>query len=339
MRAGRGLSALIAFFPVALSAGLGACAADAPGSTGDDDDTTPTVDADRAAPDAAPAAPDAGSGGPTCAALPSPAHPDTQAYQMDVVGKLSGHVAIAPGVTLDARVYDDERGYARDFLADSLTALGLFAQLQDYGTGANVWARIPADAPPPGAPIETIVLGAHYDTVYGAPGANDNATGVALVLAVARHLLTVDCRARDVIVVLFDEEEYGLLGSHAFAQYLQANVPNVVSVHTVDQMGWDGDDDRAIELERGPDALVELYAEAVLDGAFTIPLVETDTGSTDHVSFRPYFQAIGVTEEYVGGDTTPYYHQPGDRYETVDFPYLESTTNLVSFLFARNVRL
>ena len=65
-----------------------------------------------------------------------------------------------------------------------------------------------------------------------------------------------------------------------------------------------------------------------------LTMKNTTTGSTDHASFRPTFLAIGLTEEYTSGDTTPYYHKAGDTFDTVNFPYLLSTTVLVNQVVA-----
>jgi Zn-dependent M28 family amino/carboxypeptidase len=182
----------------------------------------------------------------------------------------------------------------------------------------------------------TLVFGAHYDTVPGSPGANDNATGIAVALALARQLQDVPCRRFDVIVALFDQEEIGLVGSAAFAQALVDADEPVISVHTIDQQGWDADGDRRIEIERPDAGLLEFYADASADLPEPIELVPTRTGSTDHVSFRAAgFAAVGITEEYVSGDTTPHYHAPSDTFDTIDFAYLVSSTTLVNHAFAR----
>jgi len=217
-------------------------------------------------------------------------------------------------------------------LRAELEASGYAVNLQDYyGTGTNVWTTLDgANAASP-----TIVIGAHFDSVSGSPGANDNATGVALVLAAARYLHAVPCRTVNVIFVFFDQEEVGLLGSDGFAAMLADSSLDVQAVHTVDQMGWDMDGDRAIELERPSPGLSELYAAVAEQGGYAIPMVVTQTGSTDHVSFRKYgFPAIGLTEEFVSGDTTPYYHQPGDTFATVDFDYLRSTSVMMNYMLA-----
>ena len=65
-----------------------------------------------------------------------------------------------------------------------------------------------------------MVIGAHYDTVPGCPGADDNATGVAVLLELARLFATQPPR-RPVHLVAFDLEEYGLVGSRAYVESLQ----------------------------------------------------------------------------------------------------------------------
>ena len=63
-------------------------------------------------------------------------------------------------------------------------------------------------------------------------------TGVALALAVSKFVAASECRQRNYIVALFDEEERGLLGSGHFARFLKDRSLNIHSVHTVDQMGY-----------------------------------------------------------------------------------------------------
>lgn len=282
--------------------------------------------------DAGPTEVDGGSG---CAPPPSAAMPWLEAWQDDIVARLAGAREISPGVTLSDRASAGRRAATRDFLVTSLSTAGLDANLDSYGAGTNVWAELP----PAESAAPWIVLGAHFDSVPGSPGANDNATGVALVLAAARHLATVECREVGVVFAFFDEEEIGLVGSENFAAMLIADGRPIEAVHTVDQMGWDQDDDRAIELERPSADLFAFYQAAVTSSGMAVPLIETSTGSTDHVSFRARgFAAIGLTEGFVSGDTTPHYHAPTDTYPTVDFAYLASTTRLVAHALGGRAR-
>jgi Zn-dependent M28 family amino/carboxypeptidase len=177
---------------------------------------------------------------------------------------------------------------------------------------------------------EYVVVGAHFDTVDPSPGASDNATGCAVVMAVAEHLVGLPARSRNVFLIFFDEEERGLVGSRAFAEMLVEKGKSVVAVHTIDQMGWDRDGDGAIELELPYEGAVDLYRQAAGEAGFTGEIHVTQEPGSDHSAFRRLgMPAVGLTEEYRNGDTTPHIHRPTDTWDTVDFSYLADATRLV----------
>jgi hypothetical protein len=74
---------------------------------------------------------------------------------------------------------------AADFIEDSFSRVGLRTRRDSYEMGGqpchNIEAEIPGNRP------EIIVIGAHYDSVFGSPGANDNGSGVAALLALAQR--------------------------------------------------------------------------------------------------------------------------------------------------------
>lgn len=227
------------------------------------------------------------------------------------------------GLAVAPRYQLTERQAARTFLQDQLAAMGWTPALHAYNTGANVYATIPSTT----GETKQILVGAHYDTVQNSPGANDNATGCAAVLAVARYLADMTCRRYAVTVVFFDQEETGLFGSRAFANTL--NPADVIAVHTVDQIGWDSDDDLRFEIERPTPALeAEYRAAAEIVG---VPVAVTSTQGTDHQAFREKgFAAVGLTEEYVANDTSPHRHLSTDTAATVKQSYLQLGTKLVA---------
>ncbi len=236
---------------------------------------------------------------------PSLDAPWLRALLTDSVGQL----ASAP------RFLTTERTAARTYLSNQLTAMGWTPQRHSYPGGENVFATIPATMGN-GKPI---VIGAHFDTVSGSPGANDDASGVAVVLAAARYLKDTTCRTSPVIVVFFDQEEPGLFGSRAYAKTL---VPaDVLAVHTIDQVAWDADGDKHFELELPTPALeAEWKAAATVVG---VTAISTTTSGTDHQAFRDRgFAAIGLTEEYVGGDTSPFRHTANDTPASIG-PYVD----------------
>lgn len=216
-----------------------------------------------------------------------------------------------------------QRNAARTYLQGQLTQLGWTAQQHTYSTGANVYATIPATT----TDTRAVIVGAHFDTVMSSPGANDNASGVAAVLAVARYLVEMPCRQHPVTIILFDEEEVGLVGARAYANMLSASM--VHAVHTVDQIGWDTDADMRFELEAPTAALeAEYRAAAMIVG---VPVTKVTTEGTDHEAFRDRgLPAIGLTEEYVGGDTSPHRHTAQDTAATIDADYLAAGSKLVA---------
>lgn len=228
-----------------------------------------------------------------------------------------GGLAAAPRATFT------EREAARTYLAQQLTAMGWTPQTHAYNNGANVYATIPAT----NGSEKQIVIGAHFDTVMNSPGANDNASGVAVVLAVARYLKESPCRRAPVIVAFFDQEELGLFGARAFAMMLDP--ASTRAVHTIDQVAWDSDDDRRFELEL-PTPTLEAEWRAAAD-VLGVTVTTTTTTGTDHQAFRDRgFAAIGLTEEYVGGDTSPFRHQTTDTASTVKASYLVDAARLAA---------
>jgi Zn-dependent M28 family amino/carboxypeptidase len=236
-----------------------------------------------------------------------------------------GQLAAAPRAT------NTQRMTARTYLSAQLTSIGWMPLAHDFPGGSNVYATIPATM---GGTGKEIIVGAHFDTVTGSPGANDNASGSVVVLAIARYLVDVPCRSAPVTVVFFDQEEAGLFGSRAFA--MQRVPANVAAVHTIDQVAWDSDGDHRFELESPTAALeAEWRAAAQVVG---VPVTVTDTEGTDHEAFRDSgFAAIGLTEEYTGGDTSPFRHQAGDTAATVNTDYLVLAAQLAAQVIIEEV--
>lgn len=91
-------------------------------------------------------------------------------------------------------------------------------------------------------PDEIVVAGAHYDTVYGSPGADDNATGVAAMLEIAR-LLKDKVNGRTLRLVGFGNEEnpgngaWELMGSYVYAQECAAKHEKIVGMVSLEMLG------------------------------------------------------------------------------------------------------
>jgi len=251
--------------------------------------------------------------------------------QEEILSKLTGHSPIGEDIILKDRYSQEARMMSADYLKNMLGRFCNEVQIENYSeTGNNVVGAIHATT----ETDQWIVLGAHYDSVKDCPGANDNASGVALTYSVAKHIASLPNRKYNMKIVFFDEEEKGLIGSKAYAQKLVDEKLNVVSVHTVDQLAWDEDGDKGIELEVPTDEIKAHYLQIAKDFGYQFPIQISDVTSTDHRSFRRLgFPATGITEEYKNGDTTPHYHKPTDTFETVNFEYLTAITEYVQKVF------
>lgn len=184
----------------------------------------------------------------------------------------------------------------------------------------NVLAEIPGTDP--ALRDEVVLLGAHLDSWHTAPGATDNADGVASALEAVRILQAVGARPRRTIrIALWGGEEQGLLGSraHVRAHYGgEANAPAREKLAVY------------LNLDPGSGPIYGWYSEGsapakALFDRWMEPLkdvgvrrnVEQGIGSTDHVSFReagiPGFNPI---QDYVTYDVRTH-HTNVDTYERV----------------------
>lgn len=119
----------------------------------------------------------------------------------------------------------------QDLCATRLEALGYDVTLDNYGSGVNVVGKLV------GSSAEEVILSAHYDSVPGCAGADDNASGVAGVLEAAR-LLSGRTYERTLTIACWDEEEDGLVGSIAYAQAAAARGDDIVASLVFEMIGY-----------------------------------------------------------------------------------------------------
>ena len=205
---------------------------------------------------------------------------------------------------------------------------GINVEVVRYSFNSNLQKNVFGTIPATTETDEYILLGAHFDSVEGSPGASDNATGVALVLATIEKILQLEIRNKNVMLVFFNNEEQGLIGSRIFTRYLEYEEINVQSAITVDMIGWDSDGDRAIELEKPTEDLYQIFKEVAEE--HNVEVFTSESINSDHQAFREAgIPAIGISEEWINNDTTPHYHKESDTFETINFEYLRLTTQVV----------
>jgi Iap family predicted aminopeptidase len=154
------------------------------------------------------------------------------------------------------------------------------------------------------------LVGAHYDSVPGAPGANDNASGSVTVLELARDLAKSPISGRTWFV-WFDGEEDGLWGSRKFVEAYPELVRGLRAMLNLDMVGINvlgrlglGGDDNLYRLAGQSAELVQVSLQS---------LGRTEGGS-DHV---PFAQA-GVPVLFFHRGLDANYHQPGDRIADIE---------------------
>ena len=117
----------------------------------------------------------------------------------------------------------------------------LAERLPEESTYVNLEADIPGRA----KKGEIVVVGAHYDSLFGTRGANDNATGVAAVLEIARLLKDLGA-ARTLRFVAFVNEEPPFfkseaMGSRVYARAARARGDNIVAMYSLETIGYYSD--------------------------------------------------------------------------------------------------
>ena len=195
--------------------------------------------------------------------------------------------------------------------------------------------------------LSPIVIGAHYDTAPGSPGADDNATGVAVLLELARDIASGPLKY-PVQLVAFDMEEYGCLGSsHHAAKYKQQQ-KSIRLMISLEMLGYCNHNPNSQSYPAGlkyfypnsgnfialigtlrtvPD-LINLSGKIRKSGQpcewLPVPnrgLMVPDTRRSDHVPFWDNgYPAIMVTD--TANMRNPHYHRESDRIETLDLDFL-----------------
>ncbi len=198
------------------------------------------------------------------------------------------------------------------------------------------------EATPDGAAIparETVVVGAHYDhlghggTASAAPGeraihhgADDNASGTALLLEVARRLAATGPLPRNVLFIAFSGEERGLLGSAHYTANPVLPLPDTVAMVNFDMVGR-LENNKMIIYGTGTatsfDAMVD---RLVAEHAFDVAKEPGGFGPSDHASF--YAKKIPVFHVFTG--THADYHRPTDTADKINYEGLARLAGLAT---------
>ena len=199
---------------------------------------------------------------------------------------------------------------ASAYLQDQLQKNGYVVELQEFSYKRQESANVLATKT---APLDTvIVVGAHYDAVRGAPGADDNASGTASVLAVAKMLKTKPTR-HIVSFQLYAGEEQGLIGSAFYCKYPKWPIDKHIFMLNLDMVGYLKTGTYTLAAYKPPidDILRSLFAKY----AFAEKITLRTGDDSDHASFT----AVGIPAIFLHTGLHNNYHKPSDTPDKLNY--------------------
>jgi len=237
---------------------------------------------------------------------------------------------------------------AAAYLDASLTRAGYAVRRQTFRAVGQECDNLEAEIPGSDRPGEVVVVGAHYDSCGNLPAADDNASGVAATLALARAFRGAPPPRRTLRFVLFANEEppffqTGSMGSLVYARACRRRGENVVAMLSLETVSYYTDvpgsqsyplplfglypstgdfigfigNTPSRALVRAAVGSFRRHARFPSEGA-ALPGAVPGVGWSDHWAFwQAGYPAVMVT------DTAPFrnpnYHSPGDTPETLDY--------------------
>lgn len=169
----------------------------------------------------------------------------------------------------------------------------LQVELQDFPYGGGSSDNVIATLPGKVDPDKYIVVGSHYDSfAWGssAPGADDNASGTAAVLELARILSQFEFD-KSIVFCTFSAEEIGLVGSEYYASNAQSQGMDILGYFNFDMIGYrNGNDPIHTDMIAPASAteLVDFYkgVVAIYLPDFAVYDAQLSGGDSDHTSFN-----------------------------------------------------
>ena len=249
---------------------------------------------------------------------------------------------------------------AADYIRAEFEAAGLTVTEQSYDYFGHRVANLIATPPDAAWSPAHYVIGAHYDTVPGTPGADDNASGVAVLLEIARHL-AADPPPIPVRLAAFTLEEAPafmtrLQGSRVFARELARRDERVLGAIILEMVGftsarqdyppllrWAGYPSEGNYIGIVGNRRSRRFSQTILRGfdrnpelpveTLTVPFngwVLPSTRLSDHASFWDRgWPAVMVTD--TAFFRNPHYHSGTDSIETLDTAFMAELVKSLAF--------
>lgn len=271
--------------------------------------------------------------------------PDKKA--MISIENLKGHVQ---SIHFDRNPYDhySKLEQAAKYIEREFLKIGLEVKEDSFQWEGKTYKNITAVKKGATSPRRVFILGAHYDTVPGSPGADDNASAIAVLLEVARNIHVAHVEA-SIKFIAFSLEEYNFIGSTHYVETLKKGEEEILGMISLEMVGFTGpkqnypptlnpkyypnvgDFIAMIGNERSKE-LLENVCRSFKTHIPQLPLeylIVPGNGEgmeearlSDHSSFWDQgFPALMVTD--TSFLRNPNYHLPSDRMETLNFEFMK----------------
>jgi Zn-dependent M28 family amino/carboxypeptidase len=170
--------------------------------------------------------------------------PALSSAQEELHRSLRRHVEVLAGDIGERNMrHYDALCRAASYVERQFVDAGLDVRSHDYDERGVAVRNVIAEMPGTTRPGEILIIGAHYDSVRGSPGADDNASGVAALIEVARAMRASGPAARTIRFVGFVNEESpffwtGRMGSRMYAKRCRAMNEDVVGMISLEMLGY-----------------------------------------------------------------------------------------------------
>ncbi len=161
--------------------------------------------------------------------------------ELVLANKLNVHVKIIAREEHNT-LHPEALNNSAKYIEQQLAEIGYEVSLQPFRAGTQQVRNIEVELKGKISPSEIIVIGAHYDSAQGAPGANDNASGVALLIELARFFKSTSPQ-KSLRFVFFTNEEppfFGTdeMGSVVYAKRSKERSENIVGMVSLETLGY-----------------------------------------------------------------------------------------------------
>lgn len=280
----------------------------------------------------------------------------TRAAEPALTRELREHVVMLADTIGPRAVHrDGSLKQAADYVATEFERAGWQVRRLGYRVGQVVCENLEAERRGTTKPNEVVIIGAHYDSMPQTPGADDNASGVAALLALAKQFAgPASAPHRTLRFVAFVNEEpiyfqSQLMGSRVYARACKARGDNIVAMLSLESIGYYSEkrgtqqypsfwlrllypsrgNFLAFVGNRSSKALVDDVTRTFKESktlrvvSAALPDEMQGIGWSDHWSFwQEGYAAVMVTD--TAPFRNPHYHQPSDRPDTLNYPYFTS---------------